>query len=674
MFPLEILSRELTSFQALLRSDMMDLINRNSADFINLSTNLIGVDSIIENVRGPAEQKLRGSVTDVRDLIQDSVDQMNTKLEKLGQLRERKALLELFIGIHDALVKVEGLLADISQNFSSTTDSGEAGVARDVPSPDMKLLERVAIEYNQLRYSVERAQGLPFVENLSERIATATESLESILSTMLSGLLLASSDLPEGADNAESVALTQCMRIFTGIQRSALAEQVVRETLVKPCITTTLSPTTPDISSEQLNDLFHTALKTLQRKCGKIIQISVNVKDADCHIVAHSIFPEVCSAIERHMPQIFMPGIADTFHKNYTATMRFIIDLESLAPSLAEVVYLRQQPYYTDLMKKWQLPVYFQLRFSHISAELENSLAKDALEDPTNFTSRISDGSKLSIPSSRCVVDLVRYCWSGDVWLHILSARFWRLTLQITSRYSTWLEKDFLGNQSESLWSLAIGFRRWIVATRDLDALDGLLRECFSDVIRGRLPPSVTSKSSLEADLLQTLDPARQALTSIGQRLKERTVDASFEAVKQIRNVPGLFRKTNKEPPTKPSPYVSQMFRVILDLSSPYETELSPMVTAWRTDTVLEVTRRYRAAAEELLTTIRKTEESLKRLKRSLKKSQPGEDEAGNMTDEDKIRMQIALDAQAFAHELEQFGILPQDHEEYQELLRVVKI
>ena len=53
---LETLRDDLGVYLKLLESAMMDLINRDYADFVNLSTNLTGLDRLIEALRTPLGQ------------------------------------------------------------------------------------------------------------------------------------------------------------------------------------------------------------------------------------------------------------------------------------------------------------------------------------------------------------------------------------------------------------------------------------------------------------------------------------------------------------------------------------------------------------------------------------------------------------------------------------------
>jgi hypothetical protein len=62
--------------------------------------------------------------------------------------------------------------------------------------------------------------------------------------------------------------------------------------------------------------------------------------------------------------------------QHYETTQAFIRSLELLAPSLDAVVSLRSHESYAIFEKKWQLPVYFQLRWKEIVGNLEESLAR----------------------------------------------------------------------------------------------------------------------------------------------------------------------------------------------------------------------------------------------------------------------------------------------------------
>lgn len=91
-----------------------------------------------------------------------------------------------------------------------------------------------------------------------------------------------------------------------------------------------------------------------------------------------------------------------------------------------------------------------------------------------------------------------------------------------------------------------------------------------------------------------------------------------------------------------------------------------------------DVNGRYTALAEELLTSVKKTESSLKRLK----KSRPGEaaapgDAAGGgaaaaMSDSDKIGLQLFLDVQEHGRQIARFGLVADELDSFRQLLATV--
>lgn len=73
--------------------------------------------------------------------------------------------------------------------------------------------------------------------------------------------------------------------------------------------------------------------------------------------------------------------------KHYETTQAFIRSLELLAPSLQTVEAMRRHPTYTAFQRRWQLPVYFQLRWKEIIGALEDALSGERLEPNLKSTS-----------------------------------------------------------------------------------------------------------------------------------------------------------------------------------------------------------------------------------------------------------------------------------------------
>lgn len=83
-------------------------------------------------------------------------------------------------------------------------------------------------------------------------------------------------------------------------------------------------------------------------------------------------------------------------------------------------------------MKKWQLLVYFQLRFREIIKDVEQ-----VLNDPKSSVAVEAD-QEISLHGGRVILKAIRQCWSDQIFLYGLSHRFWKLTLQLIKRYNGW--------------------------------------------------------------------------------------------------------------------------------------------------------------------------------------------------------------------------------------------
>ena len=77
-----------------------------------------------------------------------------------------------------------------------------------------------------------------------------------------------------------------------------------------------------------------------------------------------------------------------TLPQHHETTQAFIRALQYMAPSSAAVDAMVKHPVFTAIERRWQLPVYFQLRWKEIVAPLEETLSATKLEpNPAKGTS-----------------------------------------------------------------------------------------------------------------------------------------------------------------------------------------------------------------------------------------------------------------------------------------------
>jgi len=178
------------------------------------------------------------------------------------------------------------------------------------------------------------------------------------------------------------------------------------------------------------------------------------------------------------------------------------------------------------------------------------------------------------------------------------------------------------------------------------------------------------------AEAADTLRPPADALASAAaSALAERCV----EVLRQLRGITATYRMTNKPMPTRHSHFVPGVLaplRAFLDASPPPPEAKARLVAAVAeavtvryammrcvcvrfSDTCWFAQSRYDDLARDLVTTVRKTESSLKRLKdrRGGTGPAPAAAAAADVSDTDKICRQLALDAAEYARQLARFGV-----------------
>mmetsp|Transcript_46078 Transcript_46078/g.149694 ORF Transcript_46078/g.149694 Transcript_46078/m.149694 type:complete len:373 (-) Transcript_46078:281-1399(-) len=95
------------------------------------------------------------------------------------------------------------------------------------------------------------------------------------------------------------------------------------------------------------------------------------------HLLADCVWAEACAYL-KGTPHLFgsLAGTPAALHAAYTATVALQAKLEALLQTPAERHYFRCHPSGADLMRRFNLPIYFQLRVQEIAKQLEAALAR----------------------------------------------------------------------------------------------------------------------------------------------------------------------------------------------------------------------------------------------------------------------------------------------------------
>lgn len=695
--PLETLRDDLAVYLKILKSAMIELINKDYADFVNLSTNLVGMDKAISNLTVPLGQ-LREEVLSVRTAMNEAIQAVEEKLKQQQEIQRKKACLQRLMNITHSVEKIEQLLG--ISHTSATANTTTTPVSPPPASTGQlsgQLIERVATEFNKLQFYVTKSKGLPLVEKIKPRIANITTTLQY----SLEGSFL------EGLESEDVGVLRQCLRTYALIDKIKDAENLFRQHVVKPYMEEVITEAFLRSSGQGLEGMFNKVLDFIPTHCRVLRDITCPgassgemVRGYD--FLVNAVWPEIVANLEARTPSIFAPGNPEIFHQKYLSSLEFLQKFESLCGTQASIGRLRADPSYHTFNTKWSLPVYFQIRFQEIAGSLETALVTGL-----NFA---ADGFGWKLHATSTLWSGLERCWCDDVFLPALLHRFWKLSLQQLARHATWMDQlydDELERRKQSLASKPskasltgsastnqlttlgggdggrstspvprpsspqlqqlqdgsannaepITTRQIVCLLCDASRLQSKIPLLYQETIRPKvLAGGLQNDSVLQECIQENVSALEERLPKFRSVVTDEILTQCSAFIRQVGDIPRLYRRTNREAPSKPSGYLVGMVKPLRlfcdkhtkDLGSHQNSQIMLVVFSSLVDQFCEVTG-------EVLTSVRKMEESLKRLKKVR-----GSDKTSNtqgLSDDDKIRSQIIIDIDELAKQMTSFGI-----------------
>ncbi|KXJ14443.1 conserved oligomeric Golgi complex subunit 2 [Exaiptasia diaphana] len=643
---LDVLKQDLEEYLKSLRHALIELINQDYADFVNLSTNLVGMDKSINNLSVPLGQ-LKEEVLLIRTELDGTIASIEGKLDARSQLRQKKICMQHLLNITKSLEKIERLLhGSLTDEPTSTGNESE---------DESHLIERVASEFNQLQFYVTQSQGHPLVENIRSRISAITLTLQKKLETAFQ----------EGIQSGQFHLLARVLRTYAIIDKIRDAELLFRDVVVKPYMNEVIFEHI--LLADPVNglqDIYTKVLDFIPNYCTNMIKItSGRLEDSNqgeqrtairgYDFIVNAVWPEVVELIEGRLPSIFAPGNPDAFHKRYTTSMWFVEKFESLCPSQTSVRRLRNHKSFSSFMSHWSLPVYFQIRFQEIAGRLETILSSPNTEVEGSFKTSVANVLWWGLQT----------CWIESVYIKALCHRFWKLTLQIISRVTQWLVMETLYSNQDDSESAKPQTSYFVYLLSDVNTLSSQIPKLFKEAIE----PNIVSTglqdhiNVFEDALHESLRKLKEIVPTIEETIIKQVVKKSSAGLDAARNIPRLYRRTNKEIPNKPSAFVAMVTKPLQDFQQEYKDLVSTdQFLYWSSKVFQTIFERYATITSDVLTSIKKTEDSLLRLKKTRKgvtMTTSNTDNQGTMSDDDKIRLQFSLDVEEFRNMMRELKV-----------------
>ncbi|KAK7265566.1 hypothetical protein RJT34_33187 [Clitoria ternatea] len=679
--PFDTLRSELHNYLSSLNHELIDLINRDYADFVNLSTKLVDVDAAVVRMRAPLVE-LREKIEQFRGSVEVSLVAIKNGLKQRSEAASARETLELLLDTFHVVSKVEKLIKELP-SVPTDWSNGDVNLSeRNVLSNGISvqhvengtsiretqsmLLERIASEMNRLKFYVTHAKNLPFIENMEKRIQNASLTVDASLGHCF----------VDGLEHRDATAIYNCLRAYAAIDNTKNAEEVFRITIVAPLIQKIIphgsSAVVAGSSGDGLENDYHLIKECIDRDCKFLLEIS-SAENSGLHVfdfLANSILKEVLSAIQKGKPGAFSPGRPTEFLKNYKSSLDFLAYLEGYCPSRSAVAKFRSEAIYSEFMKQWNIGVYFSLRFQEIAGSLDSALTASSLVPVQNSDAGNPNYQDLTLKQSVTLLESLRSCWREDVLVLSCSDRFLRLSLQLLSRYSNWLSSGLTARKNHNTstspgceWAVSAVIDDFIFVIHDI--------RCLEEQVHGDYLQHVLQLlSSCSPDILESV---RQSILQGSQSLKslepfviktvvESLVEKSVEDLRQMKGITATYRMTNKPLPVRHSPYVSGVLRPLKAFLDG-ERATRYLASETRKEILLcaatEITDRYNELAADLVSVARKTESSLQKIRQSAQRRAGASSDISdnNVSDTDKICMQLFLDIQEYARNLSALGV-----------------
>lgn len=677
---LEELRDDLELYYKLLKTAMVELINKDYADFVNLSTNLVGMDRALNQLSVPLGQ-LREEVLSLRSSVSEGILAVDERMSKQDDIRKKKMSVLRLIQVIRSVEKIEKILNSQSSKDASSQEASS-------PLLTGQVLERIATEFNQLQFHAVQSKGLPLLDKVRPRIAGITAMLQQ----SLEGLLL------EGLQTSNVDIIRHCLRTYATIDKTRDAEALVGQVLVKPYVSEVIVERVVESHPSGLQLMYNKLLEFVPHHCRLLREVTGGAVSSEkgtivpgYDFLVNSVWPEIVGGLEEKLPSLFNPGDPDAFHQKYTVSMDFVRRFERQCGSQASVKRLRAHPAYHSFSNKWNLPVYFQIRFREVAGSLEASLT-DGLEDAPA-------GSPYCLLASHRTWISLSKCWSDEMFLPLLAHRLWRLTLQILARFSVFVSElsvrpisnesaketkkplagskdpsDDHGSHPSEAGAVPISSTQLVYVVSDLGRLQEWLPDLLETVRLKLEMVGFKNFSSISAALEDSQSALSAHVPALSSRIVQDLSESCFGYLKSALEVPRLYRRTNKEVPSTASSYVDSALKPLYQLQSGHGDKVQPAVMQrWLQEALSDSTHKYFETVSDVLSSVRKMEESLKRLKQARRSPATNPvSSSGGMGDDDKIRLQLALDVEHLGEQIQKMGLQTSDIKSFPALMELV--
>ncbi|KAK4872144.1 hypothetical protein RN001_016268 [Aquatica leii] len=627
------LRNDLKNYGVELYTLMVDILKTETEGIVNLAENLTGLNVKIDDLYTPISQ-LCEEIRSLYHAINDTETNFKEYLDKVESVINEKDYVNLKINVMTTSFHINNVILSLEKN------------------EDMTTLERAVDEYS-FQYLYLKEMGLEKIILENNMQNTARRLLNLVEEVFLKAL-----------KEKDEVKILMCLRMYVNLAQQSAAEESLRKNIVTPILHLIFTQRNLDDHGQDVKPLYNQAIQFFHQEISLVLNVlhrNPDLKGFD--FVINSFWVEVDKQLRNNLPNITAPGNPELFQKRFKDTWRF---LEEIANISGDKDLFKRNLSLEAHMKRFNLPVYFEILFQQISAKFESELLLD-LSDCDNYDwNKINASDNLfKLKVTESLWSSIKQCFDDGVFLTHLVDQILKLMILLLSRYLKWFDgclkkwKMSSGNCNiEQLEKIII------FALIDFKTLKSLIARShnnlndFDDTIFKIIPMNVRPAFNKILEINeQSLD---QMYEKLQQHLVHFIVKQSIVHLQQVTSIPRLYRRTNRNLPQKPSNYVFDTVLPLADLHKKYNEIMGDDILPFLNSIITQLGYQYLTLVQEVLRSVCKTEESLRRLKNrnlNINDESTGQGNGDAITDEAKIREQIKKDVRCFVTELKPFSL-----------------
>lgn len=221
------------------------------------------------------------------------------------------------------------------------------------------IIDRATMQYVQLKYTISKCEPLMKSEQKSQY-----NSIGEVLIQTVNELLF------QFWNDSDEEKLLATLTALATLDRVPETEALIRKQAVGPLLQDIINE--PSLQKHKnLYIVYDTILALLDTKLKIIYKVMQHSKldflNRKYNFLINCFWCEIESRLEVNLSSIFAPGNPIVFYQRYKESMEFIQKLESYCLTQDMVKPLKQTVEYKSFCKRWNLPVYFQIRFQEIA-------------------------------------------------------------------------------------------------------------------------------------------------------------------------------------------------------------------------------------------------------------------------------------------------------------------